>query len=1166
MPSAQPRDTPAALNVAWAPIAPQTLNTLATGPAGGRILSVTADPSDATGNTVYLGTNGGVWKSTNAAGPAASVIFRPITDSVPAIGTVQGQLSVLSIGSVSVQPGRTGVVLAGTGDPTSQPDSMYGTGILRSSDGGNSWSVITASRDPGTGQSQNSFVGESVAGFAWSTTSPNLVVAAISSAQGAYAANAGYAYFSAMGLYYSQDAGQTWQLATISDGQYLGQPQLVEGPGYVGGGAAAVALVWNPVRRIFVAAVRGHGFYQSADGITWTRLASQPGTALSKSACPTGSGGGGSDSCPLYNAALAVQPGTGDMFAIATSQSDADSGLWQDVCAASGGSCSTPAPTFASPIGNAALETGSGTIAGASHALWLQAIPVAGDTLLYAGTQDLFRCSLAAGCVWRNATHVTSCAAAHVGAMQHAAAWIAGTMTFFFADDRGLWRSLDGMNQQQPDCSADDATHFDNLNATLGPLVEVTSLAQDSTDENVLLAGTGSLGTVGGSNGLWQSLLSTSGGGTAVGSGATAGIWFATSGAGVSIGSCPLGAQCGPGDFGAQPAIGNAQVSGDGTVLAAPAVWMLDPQDPSRMIVGTCRVWRGLADGTNWGAANALSGMLGGSPAPACQSSNTQVRSIAATGTLSGSGSAATERLYAGMAGFPDGAMTAAGHVWTALVTPASTTTKWTDLSGNPVTNDQSDAYTFNRARIGVSAIAVDRTDTTGATLYVGVSGYGGEGFAETANVPLVYASTDTGQHWANITNGLPNAPVNAILVDPEDPAIVYVGTDVGVFVTTEITQCADPRQSCWSIYGAGLPAVKVTSLAAFDAGGVKWLRIGTQGRGVWQTELASVAIQQASAGMATISPATLNFPSQAVGTVSASQPVTLQNTGQVALMVGALSVSSSDFNASSQCPSALPAGAACTLSIAFAPTATGPRSATLTVAANVPGGVLTSALAGIGAPGGVMVLTPLRLDFGELLIGSTSPVEYLTIANTGTGSSTLQTPTISGPFRMTANTCGAALPPNTSCTVGIVFTPTASGLASGSLVTTGGGSTQTALLSGTGQTGPSDTLNTVRLSFASQPLGTTSAAQQVTLTNTGDSALNGIAARVTGDFAVVNLCGASLPAHSTCAMQVTFVPQAVGAESGQLIVQDFLQQQTVVLRRHGRGAGHRAARLSRGR
>ena len=78
-----------------------------------------------------------------------------------------------------------------------------------------------------------------------------------------------------------------------------------------------------------------------------------------------------------------------------------------------------------------ALETTAGVISGASHALWLSAIPSGSDTVLFAGTQDLFRCSLAAGCAWRNATNVNGCAAAQVGPNQHGVAWMPGSDAAF---------------------------------------------------------------------------------------------------------------------------------------------------------------------------------------------------------------------------------------------------------------------------------------------------------------------------------------------------------------------------------------------------------------------------------------------------------------------------------------------------------------------------------------------------------------------------------------------------------------------------------------------------------------------------------------------------------------------------------------------------------------
>lgn len=58
--------------------------------------------------------------------------FRPLTDSLSVYSSAS--LSSLSVGVVSVQPGGTGVVLAGTGNPNNAIDSWYGVGILRSTD------------------------------------------------------------------------------------------------------------------------------------------------------------------------------------------------------------------------------------------------------------------------------------------------------------------------------------------------------------------------------------------------------------------------------------------------------------------------------------------------------------------------------------------------------------------------------------------------------------------------------------------------------------------------------------------------------------------------------------------------------------------------------------------------------------------------------------------------------------------------------------------------------------------------------------------------------------------------------------------------------------------------------------------------------------------------
>src|SRR5271170_8367453 len=103
------------LGAPWQSVGPNQVASIAYGNVTGRVTSIAVDPADATGNTVYLGTTGGgVWKSTNAAGPAANVTFVPLTDTLPVFSGSAGSTTIasLSIGAVSV---GDGVILAGTG-------------------------------------------------------------------------------------------------------------------------------------------------------------------------------------------------------------------------------------------------------------------------------------------------------------------------------------------------------------------------------------------------------------------------------------------------------------------------------------------------------------------------------------------------------------------------------------------------------------------------------------------------------------------------------------------------------------------------------------------------------------------------------------------------------------------------------------------------------------------------------------------------------------------------------------------------------------------------------------------------------------------------------------------------------------------------------------------
>ncbi len=1162
---------PVNLTSPWQPLGPSSVVSPTFNNITGRVAAIAADPNDATGNTVYLGTTGGgVWKSTNAAGPLGSVTFAPLTDTLPVFSNNAGSGVVpsLTIGALAVQPAVNPVLLAGTGDPNNALDSYYGEGLLRSTDGGLTWTLVQASHDGTNGY--HSFIGLAAAGIAFSTATPTQVVAAFStSAQGAVVGAVTTNSFP--GLYYSTDAGQTWQMAILKDGNTVVQTPQPLGTGEIGN--AATSVVWDPVRAMFFAAVRSHGYYSSPDGSVWTRLTTQPGTNLTTANCPVGANGAGSSNCPIYRGVLAVQPVTGDLYALTVDASNFDQGLWQDLCSATSGTCAKPAPTFANRIDNGALEVGSGNtaIAQGAYNLALSAAPTpANGTDLYVGTVDLYSCAMSAGsssCTLRNTTNVLDgCnAPAQVAAAQHAIATVAqasGLPILFLGNDSGLWRSLDGVAETGSVCSASDATHFDNLNAAIaagGSLAEVVGAAQDPTNANTLIAGLGTNGSaatstasasIGATLDPWPQLSAGEGGFPSIDP-VTPANWYATIGAGVNLDACTLGGNCAAANFLPPATIGSTQVQNDVGALHTPT--LLDPALTTSLLVGTCRVWRGPAgSGVNWSAANALSPAMGGITLP-CSAQSPMIRSLAAGGpvvTTANLQTSGASVIYAGIAGSQDGGGAVPGRLFVTKSANTATATKaWTDLSVSAVTNDVSDAHVFNPGHFDISSIAVDPHDATGATVYATVMGF---------HMPHLYRSTNFGASWLNISANLPDVPANAVVVDPNDANTVYIATDAGVYVTQSVTTCT--TSNCWSVLGTALPNAPVVTLAAganlpTGDGRFGMLRAGTYGRGLWQTPLLT-AIRIAQAGL-TLSATSLTFAAQQVGTQSSAQTVTVSSSGNAPVTFSTLAMAG-DFTETDDCAGqTLAVGSSCSVQIIFAPTATGARSGQLTIYANVPGGQATVALSGTGTSPAAVGLSPLALSFAPTIVNQTTASQSITVSNTGGTVATLSSPTLSGnasDFTIFADTCGATLAPGTGCTLSITFTPTASGARAATLsitdnAGTSSAATQTASLSGIGEAPATDTLSAAALSFAPQQIGTTSAAQTLTLTNSGGVPLTLIAASVSpGDFSVVNACGNSLAAHATCAFNITFSPTAVGPLSAALTITDQFHSQTVAL------------------
>ena len=1141
---AQPQSTTSTVP-AWQPLGPNAVTTPSYGLVTGRVTSIAFDPADSTGNRVFLGTTGGgLWLAQNAdTTNPADVVFSPLTDNLSAMSTAVD--ASISIGAVSVQPGGTGVVLAGTGDPNDALDSYYGAGVLRSTDGGKTWSLIQTTTDveQGLGIQDYSFVGEGFAGFAWSTASPQLVVAAVSQAYEGTLVDAERPNISYEGLYYSTDSGASWHLARITDPGGADVQGPLDAYAYPHGNAAT-AIVWNPARQIFVAAVRYHGYYQSTDGANWTRMTVQPGTGLTTQMCPTNPGSTGSTACPIFRGTLAVNPVTGDTFAWTVDANNQDQGIWQDVCSISAGTCTNQTAAFTSRWSTSALEMntaqGATTIQNGDYNLALAAVPSGQDTLLLAGANDLWKCSLAMGCVWRNSTNAFTCMSAQVGPYQHALAWNpANPQEVFAGNDSGLWRSLDDIGETGQTCSATDATHFQNLNGAIGSLAEVESMSQVVTSPYTMMTGLGVNGTAGvkstsGPTTDWPQILGGEGGPVAIDP-SNSTNWYVNNGAGVSIHLCSQTGDCTASAFGTTPIVNNADVGGDGDTMTEPAPFLVDPLDPSQLLVGTCRVWRGPANGSAWTGSNAISPMLDGISGSTYCSGNALIRTMAALRLSNGS-----EVIFVGMYGATDGGANLAGHVLSATFEPSSGAVPvWKDVTLNPVTND---TQGLNAYALDISSIYIDPHDATGNTVYVTVEGIP----SPTQAVRALYRSTDGGAHWAYIASNLPASAANSIVVDPQDANTAYVAMDSGVYSTHQVSNCATAGSNCWSAYGAGLPEAPVVGLSAAPAGS-QWsvLAASTYGRGVWQIPLWTAATQLTTASA---TPSSLTFGTQADGTTSSPQTVTLTNTGGIALIPTAVSATG-DFSETDNCIGAsVNAGGSCTIQVTFTPTQSGSRTGTLTISANVAGGQLTVALSGTGESPTAVSATPAMVDFGQVEVGTSSTAMQVTLSNTNATAIAISGVVVPAPFVLASNACGSSLAANSSCQLNVEFAPTQTGSAAATMTITDDAGTQAVALSGTGAAVPTDTLSPSSLVFSGTVVGQLSPAQAVTLTNSGGVALSSIAITVAGPFQASSNCGTQLAAGSSCAISVVFAPTATGAATGSLTVADALRSQTVAL------------------
>jgi len=94
---------------------------------------------------------------------------------------------------------------------------------------------------------------------------------------------------------------------------------------------------------------------------------------------------------------------------------------------------------------------------------------------------------------------------------------------------------------------------------------------------------------------------------------------------------------------------------------------------------------------------------------------------------------------------------------------------------------------------------------------------------------PHVYKSTDNGNNWTNISGNLPDLPHHTVVVDPLYPQNIYVGNDLGTYVTTN-------NGAAWYEYRTGMPYAMIFDLSISYPN--RKLRAATHGSGIWQRDL----------------------------------------------------------------------------------------------------------------------------------------------------------------------------------------------------------------------------------------------------------------------------------------------------------------------------------------
>ena len=481
--------------------------------------AIAVDPTNA--SVAYLGApEGGVWKTTDGGAH-----WTPLTDTQPS----------LAIASITIDPTNHNIVYAGTGD-----SYLYGEGLLKSQDAGNTWQYI-ASPFAGPFNSSGYFGGGAhINQIAVDPGNAQIVLAAVWRFPA-----------SSAGVYRSADGGNTWT--------------------QVFPGAPATSITFSSTGSVAYAAVSDYfgtslaGVYKSTDaGRSWTAT-----------------NGSGSTQLPLTTAGV---PSVGEMqLAMAPSSPTT---LYVSIQGLSTFAPLSPNSVFKSIDGGATWNATVSPFVSSGRAAGNKGMVIAVHptipNIIFLGEQDLYR-SMDGGQTWSVITISTDSVVNSLFGDIRSFGFSAGGVVLYVGCDGGPWSTPDAANQN---------INWTNLTSTLATTQFYPGLSINPSNAAIAFAGAQDQGVQQYSGSpIWTTVQQCDGGWTAIDPSQPNNVYVVCQIGTVQI----LKSINGGGTF----AAAQAGINGADRVAFIPPM-VIDPSNPQHLYYGTYRIYQTTNGAASW--------------------------------------------------------------------------------------------------------------------------------------------------------------------------------------------------------------------------------------------------------------------------------------------------------------------------------------------------------------------------------------------------------------------------------------------------------------------------------------------------------------------------------------------------------------------------------------